>query len=104
MRIPNGFDGLCCRFLSIDYSGLQERALSGYTDEEIFEWALSNGRKPSDEEVEIWNAYLSKRCWRDEYTNRLHFRLQQAGMPIEAALTMFDFIDLDEGRTLRRQP
>jgi gluconokinase len=74
------------------------------TDEEIFEWALSNGRKPSDEEVEIWNAYLFKRCWRDEYTNRLHFRLQQAGMPIEAALTMFDFIDLDEGRTLRRQP
>jgi hypothetical protein len=42
--------------------------------------------------------------WRDEYRNRLHFRLQEAGMPIEAASTMFDFIDLDEGRTLRPQP
>jgi hypothetical protein len=54
--------------------------------------------------LQVFRTYLFKRCWRDEYTNRLHFRLQQAGMPIEAALTMFDFIDLDEGRTLRRQP
>ena len=98
---PNGFDGLCCRFLCVDYAALQERALSGHKDEEVFEWALSNGRRPSDEEIEIWNDYLSKRCWRDEYTNRLHFRLQQAGMPIEAALTMFDFIDLDEGHAPR---
>jgi hypothetical protein len=74
--------------------------------------AYSSGRKPSEEKVEIWNAfmqvkiwntYLSKRCWRDEYTHRLHFRLQQAGMPIGAALTMFDFVDLDEGRPLRWQ-
>src|SRR5215831_10055767 len=31
---------------------------------------------------------------------RLHFRLRQAGMPLEAVSTMFDFIDRDEGRNL----
>ena len=38
---------------------------------------------------------------RDAYTPRLHFRLQEAGMPAGSALTMFDFIDLDEGRPPR---
>jgi hypothetical protein len=95
----SGFDGSCSRFLRIEYSALKEQAEKGINDDEMLNWAFSNGRKPSDEEIEIWNAYLSKRCWRDQYSNRLHHRLQQAGMPIGAALTMFDFIDLDEGRT-----
>jgi uncharacterized protein DUF5069 len=92
-----GFDGCCCGLLRIEYSALKERVERGGRDDEILEWAFSNGRKPLDEEVEIWNACLSKRCWRDKYTPRLRLRLQQAAMPIGAALTMFDFIDLDEG-------
>jgi gluconokinase len=95
--MPNGFDGICCRLLRVDYSALKERVAIGGTDGELIRWTFSNGRKPSDEAVEIWNSYVSKRCWRDEYMPRLHFRLQQAAMPIGAALTMFDFIDLDEG-------
>ena len=73
----------------------------GQSDGKVLEWAFAHGRKPSDEEIEIWNACLSKRCWRDQYTPRLHFRLEEAGMPIGAALTMFDFIDLDESRPIR---
>jgi hypothetical protein len=48
--------------------------------------------------IPVPNDYLAKRCWRDQYTPRLHVRLQEAGMPIGSVLTMFDFIDLDEGR------
>ena len=95
--VPNGFDGICCRFLRVDYSAVKERVRAGGSDDELLQWTFSNGRKPSDEEVAIWNAYMSKRCWRDQYTHRLHFRLREAAMPIGAALTMFDFIDLDEG-------
>jgi len=58
-------------------------------------WALRITSKALMGAVAGFRTYPFKRCWRDEYTNRLHFRLQQAGMPIEAALTMFDFIDLD---------
>ena len=51
-------------------------------------------------EIEIWNAFLTKRCWRDRYTPRLHSRLQEAGLPLDSVLTMFDCIDLEEGRPL----
>jgi uncharacterized protein DUF5069 len=74
--------------------------MNGRGDGEVLEWAFAQGRKPSDDEVEIWDDYLSKPCRRDQYTARLHFRLLEAGMPIGSALTMFDFIDLDESRPL----
>ena len=96
-----GFDGCCCRFLHVDYARLEEETLKGKGDDELFEWAIEHGCKPGDEEIEIWNAYLSKRCWRDKYTHRLHARLEEVGMPIGAVYTMFDLIDLDEGRSLR---
>jgi gluconokinase len=98
----HAFDGMCCRFLQVDYKTLEDEVLKeAGSDDETLEWAFTHGRKPSEEEIEIWNAYLSKRCWRDAYTPRLHFRLQEAGLPVGAALTMFDFIELDEGRSPR---
>jgi hypothetical protein len=96
-----GFDGTCCRFLHVDYAALEEETLKGRGDDELFEWATTAGRKPNDEEIEIWNAYLSKRCWRDKYTHRLHARLEEVGMPVGSVYIMFDLIDLDEGRSIR---
>jgi hypothetical protein len=94
-----GFDGSCCRFLHVEYAELEKETLSGAGDEEVLQWAFAHGRKPADEEVDIWNDFLSKRCWRDQYVPRLLFRLQEAGMPSGLCLTMFDLIDLEEGRT-----
>jgi hypothetical protein len=94
-----GFDGTCCRFLKIDYKALEAETVKGRGDDQMLQWTFGNGGRPTDEEVEIWNDYLSKRCWRDQYTPRLHIRLQEAGLPIGTVLTMFDFVDLDEGRT-----
>ena len=94
-----GFDGTCCRFLKIDYEALEAETVKGRGDDQMLQWTFGNGGRPTDEEVEIWNDYLSKRCWRDQYTPRLHIRLQEAGLPIGTVLTMFDFVDLDEGRT-----
>jgi Domain of unknown function (DUF5069) len=93
-----GFDGQCCHFLQVSYQALEGQTLEGKGDGEVLSWAFAHGRHPSDEEIEIWNGYLSKRCWRDRYTSRLHTRLEEAGLPIDSALTMFDCIDLEEGR------
>jgi hypothetical protein len=98
MGYATGFDGVCCRLLQVDYEALEKEAAKGGGDDQMLHWAVAHGRKPSDEEIEIWNDYVSKRCWRDQYAPRLHTRLQEAGMPIGSVLTMFDFIDLDEGR------
>lgn len=96
-----GYDGICCRFLRIDYPALVAETLRGGSDEGLLEWAFTHGRKPTEEDLLVWNGYMSKRSWRDEHTSRLHFRLEESGMPVGAALTMFDYMDLDEGRPLR---
>lgn len=95
---PAGFDTRCTRFLRVEYAALEARTLQGGTDEEILSWGFQTGRKPNDEEIEIWNAFLSKLGWRDKYRQRVHMRLAEVGLPENAVETMFDFIDLDEGR------
>jgi hypothetical protein len=95
---PNTFDARCCRFLGIAYEALQKETLKGGSDEQLLEWAFKNGRKPTDDEIEIWNAFMSKRGWRDGGTQRLHERLAEFGLPPGTVETMFEFIDLDEGR------
>jgi len=98
---PKGFDGRCCRFLGIDYAELEAETLKGASDEELLAWAFEHGQKPSDEEIEHYNAFLSKMGWRDRYKERVDFRLQEVGLPLGTVFTMFDFIDLDEGRPKR---
>ena len=92
------FDGRCCRFLRIDYAALEKETLQGGSDEQLLSWAYANGRKPSDEEIEIWNAFMTKRGWKDAGTQRLHQRLAEIGLPAGTVETLFEFIDLDEGR------
>jgi hypothetical protein len=95
-----GFDGVCCHLLRVSYQALEEEKLQGGGDDQMLQWAFAHGRRPSDEEIEIWNDYISKRCWRDQYTPRLYIRLQEAGLPTDSVLTMFDCIDLEEGRPI----
>ena len=52
------FDARCTRFLDVNYDELVERTLKGGSDEEILEWCFDRGRRPSDEEISIWNAFL----------------------------------------------
>ncbi len=92
------FDARCCRFLQIDYPALEQETLKGASDEALLEWAFAHGRRPSEEEIEVWNAFMTKRGWRDAGTQRLHERLAEIGLPPHTVPTMFEFIDLDEGR------
>ena len=92
------FDSRCCNFLKIDYSALEAETLKGGSDESLLEWAFGHGRQPSEDEIEIWNAFMTKRGWRDAGTQRLNERLAEIGLAPGAVHTMFEFIDLDEGR------
>ena len=96
--MKGSFDARCCRFLHLDYTALEVETLKGGTDEELLAWAFTNGRRPSDEEIEVWNAFMLKRGWRDAGTQRLHERLAEIGLPPGTVQTMFEFIDVDEGR------
>jgi len=101
-NLGSGFDGRCCHFLGVKYPDVVARVKSGGTDDNILQWCFVNGRKPSDEEIEIWNGFMSKRGWRDESSERLVQRKKEGGFEDRADIrTMFDFIDADEGREPR---
>jgi Domain of unknown function (DUF5069) len=97
------FDERATRLLWIEYPALVERVKEGGNDEEILEWCCQRGRKPSDEEIEVWNEFMRKRGWNDEATSRLVQRKAEGGFSDRDDIqTMFDYIDLDEGRDPRR--
>jgi len=100
--VPNlgvGFDERCVLFLHVEYAQLVERAKQGGSDEELLAWCFEHGRKPTDEEVMVWNAFMSKRGWNDEASARLQQRLPEYGLAGRSDIqTFFDVIDADEGR------
>ena len=96
--MKGSFDSRCCNFLHVDYAALEAEALKGGSDQELLEWAFAHGRRPTEEEIEVWNGFMSKRGWRDAGTQRLNERLAEIVLPPGTVQTMFEFIDLDEGR------
>jgi hypothetical protein len=101
MGAKKGFDGRTCWLLKIDYAALQAETLKGGSDDTLLAWAMAHGQTPTEEEIEIWNGFVSKLGWRDHYTERVRFRLEEVGLPPGSVMTMFDFMDLDEGRPSR---
>lgn len=97
--MKGSFDSRCCGFLGIDYAAIEAETLKGdKSDAELLEWACQHGRRPTGQEIEVWNAFMTKRGWRDAGTQRLNERLAEIGLPPGTVQTMFEFIDLDEGR------
>lgn len=62
---PTWWDSRCCRFLKVNYTELAEIVRDGSDDDAALAWCFSNGRKPTDEEIDIWNSFILKRGWRD---------------------------------------
>ena len=92
-------DRRCIDLLQIDYGELVERMKEGGTDEDILEWCFAKGRKPTEDEIYVWNEFMRKRGWNDEISETLTRRKKEAGMAERSEIrTMFDFIDADEGR------
>jgi hypothetical protein len=100
---PTFFDSRCTRVLGVNYDELVERTLQGGSDEEVLEWCFARGRKPSEEEISIWNAFLSKRGWRDEASADLQAAKERSGLDDrDDVQTWVDLHDAEEGRTPRR--
>jgi len=64
-KVYTWFDARCTRFLAINYEALVERVSAGGSDDEILQWCFKHGRRPSEEDIEIWNEFMMKRGWRD---------------------------------------
>ncbi len=100
-NLGKGFDGRCVRFLRVDYGQLVQRVLHGGHDQDLLDWCFTHGRRPEAEEVEVWNEYMRKVGWNDSTSETLMRRKKEAGMAGRSEIrTMFEFIDVDEGRSL----
>ncbi len=98
-NLGTGFDGRCVSFLKVEYAAIVERAAKGGSDEDLLDWCHTNGRKPTDEEIEVWNGFMSKRGWKDDAAEILQRRKRENGIENRTDIeTMFDYIDIDEGR------
>jgi uncharacterized protein DUF5069 len=98
-NLGKGFDRKCCAFLHLDYDELARRVKEGASDEEMLEWAFKTGRRPSDDEITMWNEFMRKFGWRDHAAEILARRKREASMEDRTDIeTMFQFIDADEGR------
>ena len=93
------FDDRLCRFLRIDFEALTARTLSGGTDHDVLEWCFAHGCRPDAEQIEVWNAFLNKRGWRDSGSAGLLKSKAEAGLAHrDDLLTYFDLMDVEEGR------
>jgi hypothetical protein len=92
-----GFDSRCTRFLKIKYPALVECTLQGGGDEEMLEWCFQKGRRPGEEEILVWNAFMTKRGWRDDVSEWLAEEKRKRGFAHRDDIqTAFDFHKADE--------
>jgi hypothetical protein len=92
-----GFDGRTCRFLHVDYERLVARVLQGGTDAEVLEWCYQEGERPTDEEIFVWNAFMTKRGWRDDVSEWLAEQKRLRGWEHRSDIqTAFDLHAADE--------
>lgn len=97
---PTMFDARCTRFLAVNYDELVARTLKGGSNEEILEWCFKTGRRPREDEIAIWNAFLGKRGWRDEASADLQAAKKRSGFANRNDIqTWIDLHDAEEGRT-----
>lgn len=95
----HGFDGRLCRFLQVDYDALVVITLAEIDDAKILEWCHVTGRRPSEEEIVVFNAFLSKRGWRDDVSDWVTEQKALLGLSDRQDIqTAFDVHDADEGR------
>jgi len=92
------FDDRLCKFLGIDFDAFSARVLEGGSDEEILDWCFKQGLQPNAEQIEVWNAFLTKRGWRDPATTGFEKSKVEAGFADRDDIqTFFDVMDAEEG-------
>ncbi len=98
-NLGKGFDGRCCNFLRVNYEDLKAATLAGNrSDEQLLAWCHEKGGARTDEECEVWNGFMMKRGWRDASASILTKRIKESGLEQAPVMTMFDYLDFDEGR------
>lgn len=92
-------DEWTCQFLGVDYQALRTEVAGGKSDAEVLAWARETGMERPDYERSWWVAFMNTVGFRDRLADRLSERIAESGLSErDDIVTMFDYIDADEGR------
>ena len=97
--LGKGLDEKCVTFLRAKYDRIVQLVNEGHTDMEILQSCFAMGHRPSEDEIYMWNEFMRKRGWNDDVSEALERQKKEEGMVSRSEIkTMFQFIDVDEGR------
>lgn len=98
-KLGRGADGRLLQFLRINYDDLRARVRQGGADEEILEWCYTHGHRLDENDITIWNGFISKLGWNDAATDYLASCKKEAGLSHRDDIqTLFQLFDIEEGR------
>jgi len=99
-NLGKGMDLWTCEFLEVDYQDFAKRVLEDKLDNEAaLNWARENGKHHTDLVAGWWNCWMKTVGFRDKLAEVLERRIAESGLTDRTDLiTMFDYIDADEGR------
>ena len=98
-NLGKAMDLWCCQFLGVDYPDLADQIQSGKSDHEVLAWARKNGVERDESQRDWWNSFMRNVGFRDHLAGRLVERIEESGLQNRNdILTMFDYMDADEGR------
>ena len=101
-NLGKGFDLRCCSLLGVEYSALATAVGATLSDEEAWAWVAKHGHAPTEEQIEVWNGFMTRRGWKDDLVDILERRKKESGFSNRPEIqTMFDYIDADEGRAVK---
>ena len=86
--------------MGVRYEDVRAQVLSGKSDAEVLDWCFANGRRLTEEEILIYNSFISKRGWHDDETDgSFGEMIKKLGLRDDGVVvTYFDLIEMDEGR------
>jgi gluconokinase len=85
----------------VEYKQIVNRVRLGHSDEQVLQWAYETGKRPTQEEIMIWNSFMTKRGWRDKASASLNRWKTELGFRDRNDIqTFFDLYDADEGREI----
>ncbi len=101
-----GFDKYLVEFLRLNPQEFERRVLEGGTDEQLLEWVYAHGRRPSEEEIRLWNERIMTGGPKDDdarqrFQSRLVEIAAKRRVPVTAlppVTTWLEIIELDEER------
>ena len=98
-NLGKAMDNCTCQFLHVDYTDVRAQVAAGHDDDQVLAWCMESGRRPNAFEIQMFNEFMAKQGFRDDLSDRLRWRKDEAGISGRDDIqTFFDYLDFDEGR------